>query len=108
MNLLKQTYQEIKLTKHTPADVLWIGSDDGEYSCSWDEFAKLADENFNSYEEVGGDLVIVFSDKSWLSMTEDCNGVCGWKYNKCPCKNKNTKPVESPFNWIHFRNSDKS
>lgn len=86
-NLLQETLGELSGKKLSPADVLWIGTKDGKYVVSWDEFAAMADFEYNdSYgiNEISGDLVVVGSDW-WLSRGE-YDGSEWWDFNKKPEK----------------------
>lgn len=69
MNLLKETEEGIKDSGHTPADIVFIGSEESGHQCSWEEFCLLADVEYDGFggQEVAGDLVVVFSDgqKMW-------------------------------------------
>jgi hypothetical protein len=72
MNLLAETIEWITRTKHTPADIVYIGSRDG-YSCTWDEFTRLADIEYdNGYggQRVATDLEIHFRDGGWMQRGE--------------------------------------
>lgn len=81
-NLLRETKLLIKDAHKTPQDIQYIGSEYGEYQCSWDEFEKLADVDY--WPEVGStvvasDLVILFHGE--LAMHRDIiNGIEGWLY----------------------------
>ena len=103
MNLLKETQKAVELSGHYVKDVLWVGSRDGRYTCSWDEFCLLANEEYNNsygYEEVGTDLVVVFGDNSWLERESEDGGEW-WKLKKCPSQSTDTKKLKSPFTWVH-------
>jgi hypothetical protein len=41
-NLLKETLQYIKNCGKATNDILWVGSADGNYAISWNEFEKIA------------------------------------------------------------------
>lgn len=69
MNLLKETLAAIMESGHTPNQIAFIGSEESGHSCTWPEFEKLADFEYdNSYgaQEVASDLIVVFSDGTKL------------------------------------------
>jgi hypothetical protein len=70
-NLLKETLQYIKNCGKTTNDILWVGSADGNYAISWNEFEKIADSTEYGRSgitpEIAADLVVVFNDEMWLS-----------------------------------------
>lgn len=37
-NLHEETIKAIEDADHTTGDVAWVGTDDGEYAISWDDF----------------------------------------------------------------------
>lgn len=91
-NLLKETLKVLKSRHKTPADVQWVGSQDGTYAISWDEFAAIADVNYDaSYgsAEIVMDLVVV-GDSWWLERGE-YDGSEWWEF-----KSKPTWSVEEP------------
>lgn len=84
MNLLQETIDVLKVHNHVPEDVLWVGSEDGEYAITWDEFAKIADDEYDEGyggQEVAKDLVIVGA--GWWYSRGECDGSEWWDYN-CP------------------------
>lgn len=69
-NLLKETEESIASSGHTPADIVFIGSEESGHCCTWEQFRALANRNYDSgygSPEVATDLIIVFSDgqKLW-------------------------------------------
>lgn len=81
MNLLAETIRDIQNSKHTPDDVIYIGSRDG-YACTWEQFVVLADVEYNAGfggQEVASDLEIRFRDGSWLERYE-YDGAEDWVY----------------------------
>lgn len=65
MNLLEETIEAIERSGHKVEDVEFIGSIDAEYRCTWDEFTKLADREYDNgfgCAEVATDLIIRFRD----------------------------------------------
>ena len=90
-NLLKETKADIKNSGHKVSDIIFIGSIDSGYSCTWDEFLTLADIEYHAgfgYQEIASDLTIVFSDGSTMWRGE-YDGSEWWEYSK---------PAEIPEN----------
>lgn len=84
MNLLTETIEDIKESGHSIKDVHFIGSKDGKYSITWQEFEQLADIEYdNGYgaPEVATDLIIQFTDRSYLQRNE-YDGSEWWSYPK--------------------------
>ncbi len=73
MNLLEETIIAINKSGHKPSDIIFIGSEESGYSCTWDEFKALANRKYDqSYgaQKVASDLIIVFSDKQKMWRNE--------------------------------------
>jgi len=99
VNLLEETLEILKEIGKKPEDINWIGSEDGEYVCSWKEFIKLANKEYdNGYgaQQVARDLVIVFKDGLWLERAE-YDGNEWWEYKKTPQKKNNPKKIRYLF-----------
>jgi hypothetical protein len=80
-NLLKETKNMLGFVKKTTSDIHWVGTDDGEYVSTWDEFEAQADFNYNSGYggvEINTNLVIVGEDW-WLERWE-YDGSEGWRF----------------------------
>jgi hypothetical protein len=82
-NLLDETRAAIADSGHTPADVVFIGSEESGHACTWDEFCLLADREYEEgfgAAEVADDLVIVFRDgaKMWRG---EYDGSEWWEYS---------------------------
>lgn len=86
-NLIEETTLEIQNSNHTELDVSWVGSLDGKYAMSWNQFKNLFKEiNYNpgyGGQEIASDLTIVFFDDSWLERGE-YDGSEWWSYKKYP------------------------
>ena len=97
MNLLKETIEVLQENGKGVADILWCGSADGKYAIGWDEFAKIAnidyDEGYGG-NEIVSDLVIVGED-FWLTRGE-YNGSEWWNFNTIPIK----KPLNKSFSKV--------
>lgn len=97
-NLLDETTIDVNASGHTETDVAWVGSRDGEYALSWGEFATIAGAaNYDSGyggAEIAGDLVVVFTDGSWLERGE-YDGSEWWDFKKLPARG-----AGNPFNRV--------
>lgn len=88
-NLLKETTEDIEESGHGTGDVLWVGSANGTRSLGWEEFAAFAgsikyDSGYGG-AEIPEDLVVVFSDGSWLQRGE-YDGSEWWDFCKTPVR----------------------
>jgi len=85
--LLKQTEEHVQEVKKR---VSWVGNRDGTLALSWEKFKKLApveyDDGYGG-REIASDLVVVFTDGSWLERWE-YDGSEGWVHKTLPVKNK--------------------
>jgi len=87
INLLQETMQALHEYSKDADDVLWIGSLDGKYAISFDEFFKIADFKYdNGYggQEIAKDLVVVGKDW-WLERYEYDGSEC-WVFKFKPVK----------------------
>lgn len=93
-NFLEETLRKLEYTGKKEEDVSWVGTIDGYYSVSWEEFKKIIfDTWYNSdfgAQEIATDLVIVLKDGSYFSRGE-YDGSEWWEYNTMPIKNNVTK-----------------
>jgi len=90
-NLLEETIEALKDNGNEPSKVVWVGSADGEYGISWNEFVEIAKDVDYDYdngyggEEVPLDLVVV--GNGWWLRRWEYNGIEGWEYVSQPyCK----------------------
>lgn len=83
MNFLQETKQAVKESGHKQADVMFIGSKDGEYRMDWKKFCKNADfeydEGYGS-PHIAIDLIIYFTDHTYIVRNE-YDGSEWWEYN---------------------------
>lgn len=84
MNFLEETNASILKFGHTPDQILFIGSERSGHECTWEEFCKLANFEYNyghDTQKVACDLIIVFNngDKLWRYKY---NGKEGWGARK--------------------------
>ena len=122
-NLLEETMMVMNKYGYKPEHVDWVGSRDGMYAISWEEFEKIAsivnyDDSRIGSQEIAKDLVIVFHDNSWLerreydgyelwvcikvlittiykALVKRCDGRKRWGYIKFPTKYYNAKPFKN-------------
>lgn len=82
MNLLWETAGILNELEYSTNDIAFIGSRDGKYSCSWNEFKILANKNYDNgfgAPEVATDLIILFKNNSWIER-DSYDGSEWWKY----------------------------
>ena len=73
MNFLAETIDAIKRAGKTIDDIIFIGSEQSGHCCTWDEFEKMADFDYdNGYggQDIPRDLIIVFADKTIMRRGE--------------------------------------
>jgi len=105
VNLLEETIDDIKISGHTPEDIVFIGSEDTGHRCTWAEFQTLANIKYDAgfgAQEVASDLIIVFSDGARMERSE-YDGSENWRYSK-----PFTMPTEShPITHLTVAGSDR-
>ncbi len=87
MNLLNETLNILKENGKTPADVRWVGRESINAKCSWDDFAKQANFEYdNGYgiAEIPGDLIVA-GDDWWLERAE-YDGSERWEFKAVPAE----------------------
>lgn len=95
MNLLKETIEDIKNSGHAPEDIVFIGSSDSGHCCSWDEFTRLANVDYDDgygAQEVASDLIIVFGDGSSM-WRQEYDGSESWAFSRPFSRPEKTKPI---------------
>jgi hypothetical protein len=95
MNLLEETKGDLEENGKSLEDVRWIGSKDGEYAMTVEEFVEIAGrtvyhEGYGS-AEVATDLVVV-GDDWWLERGE-YDGSEWWSFNRRPVKKEEAKRI---------------
>lgn len=83
-NLLEETIAAIADSGHALADVRFIGSNDGAYSCTWKEFKLLANVEYDpgyGSAEVVTDLIVQFTDGTYMTRAE-YDGSEWWNYSR--------------------------
>ena len=66
-NFLAETIDAVAKSGHKPDDIIFIGSKETGHQCTWEEFCKLADIEYDSgfgAQEIASDLIVVFADGS--------------------------------------------
>lgn len=89
MNLLQETLNALKENGKTPADVRWVGRASISAKCTWEDFAKQANFEYNNGyggAEIPTDLVVV-GDNWWLERAEH-GGSEWWEFNTTPAEPK--------------------
>lgn len=84
MNLLEETVEDIVNSGHSALDIIFIGSVESGYSCSWDQFKLIADIDYDcgfGGQEIASDLIIAFSDGHTMWRHEYDGSEC-WRYSK--------------------------
>lgn len=105
-NLLQETLDIMQAHDKSPDDVRWCGNradkygsiEDAEYSCSWNEFAVLADREYDEGhggQEVADDLVIVGED--WWLERHEYDGSEWWEFKTLPQWKSDSKPIQDIF-----------
>jgi hypothetical protein len=95
MNLLQETIYEIENAGKSQTDVDWVGSHDGRIAGSWFEFAALADFDYDNgwgCAEIPEELVVVFTDRTWLERGE-YDGSEWWEYKRPPTRAAEPLPL---------------
>lgn len=85
MNLLQETLDVLKENGKTPADVQWVGRASISAKCTWEDFAKQANFEYNNHSgwmEIPADLVAVGDD--WWLEREEYDGDEWWEFKVIP------------------------
>ena len=83
MNLLQETIEAITKSGHAIEDVAFIGSEDAQHRCTWEEFERMADTEYDNGfggAEVATDLIVRFNDgrRMWRG---EYDGSEWWEYD---------------------------
>lgn len=104
-NLIHETEKHFSGRK-----VDWVGSMDGKYAMSWDEFKDKFkyveyDSSFGA-QEIASDLVVVFTDGSWLER-EEYDGAEHWVDKFTPVRGEGAKSFDivggDEYKWENLR-----
>lgn len=99
MNLLAETIEDLEANKRAASEVKWVGSRDGKYAMTWDEFTKVANVDYDNGfggQEIASDLVVV-GDAWWLERHE-YDGSEGWSFKTTPTLQDGYKPFSTVNN----------
>lgn len=99
MNLLAETTDTLLENDIAASHVRWVGSRDGSLAMDWEQFAAIADVEYdNGYggPEVAGDLVVV-GDDWWLERYE-YDGAERWLFKRLPVKSDGALPFKNAVN----------
>ena len=94
INLLEETKENLRARSKTPNDVLWVGTKDGTEAITWEEFAKLADFDYDDGYggiEIRLDLAVV--GKDWWLERHEYDGSEWWEYKEQPKLQENHKEL---------------
>ena len=103
VNLLEETIEVLKSKGKDEKDVMWVGSRDGKYAISWEEFKKIADIEYDckfGAQEIAEDLVVV--GKDWWLERHEYDGSEWWEFKTLPRKQRNPKKftkVKARIGW---------
>lgn len=95
-NLLKETENDILRSGHKVEEIIFIGSETSGHTCTWEEFVKLADKEYDDgfgCAKVATDLIIVFSDGSKM-WRDEYDGSENWSYSTPFVMPDNPLPVK--------------
>lgn len=102
--LLLETLQDLTGNDKSPLDVAWVGSRDGEYAITWDDFAAISNVTYDSgygWQEVASDLVVV--GVGWWLERSEYDGSERWDFQTQPQRHPSPKPftiaVNSSTGW---------
>lgn len=104
INFLKETLEAIFDSEHNESDVMFVGSDDGEYRMTWEKFKQRANflyDNGYGAQEIACDLIVYFKDGTYLDRYE-YDGSESWVYHGL--KNFKDDDPYKDFNILGGRN----
>ena len=84
-NLRREILTVLEANGKSPADAVWVGARNGALSLAWEEFAPIADRDYDAaygFCEVATDLVIVGGD--WWMQRHCYAGKEWWQFNTPP------------------------
>lgn len=84
-NFLKETINELELNGVSPEDVLYVFNNLGY--CSWEEFKKLADFDYeNGYGFPTIDVALIVRGSDWWLERKEYDGSEWWDFRRDPKK----------------------
>ena len=91
-NFLKETIDVLKLNGVSPEDVLYVFNSLGY--CSWEEFEKLADFDYeNGYGFLTIDVALIVRGSDWWLERKEYDGSEWWEFRREPVKSKQVHDV---------------
>jgi len=99
VNLLEETKRCIRNSGHKISDIVFMGSEESGYSCTWKEFTRLANVEYDAgygAAKVATDFIVVFEDgtKMWRG---EYDGAEWWAYSTPFKEPKEKKRITSLF-----------
>jgi hypothetical protein len=101
MNLLKETKEVLTRNGYNSSDIIFIGSRDGEWEMSWDDFEILADKEYScgfGRQDVACDLIVVLSDGGRMHRAE-YDGSEWWVTTRPFIKSPSPKKITKLFSF---------
>lgn len=101
INLLEETADVILKNNLNILDITFIGSSDGQYRCTWDEFCILANRKYyNGFgsPEVATDLIILFKGGERL-FREEYDGAENWQLLRPVVPQESPKKISGLFGY---------
>lgn len=109
MTLLEETIAVIQSEGGSVDEVKWVGSSDGTYAISWDEFCEIAKINYDDGyggQEIAEDLVVVGTN--WWMTRGEYDGSEWWEFHTKPKIGKKpkkfTKVKVKGWGWSYLHN----
>lgn len=106
-NLYDETVRCMMLNGLLPMDIMFIGSPLSGHTCTWQEFIKLANREYNTesdIQRVASDLIILFKNGATMIRRKDKNSEWWQTLNNiqhCPSPQK----IKSLFSNVEGYNS---
>lgn len=86
INLLQETESAVLASQHQLTDIVFIGSKIRDFSTDWETFKLYSNFDYDNgfgLQRIINDLVVVFSDGSWLERNE-YDGAENWIFKSLP------------------------
>lgn len=85
INFLKETFDKMKENGVSPDDVIYVFNSFGY--CSWEEFEKLANFDYNNgYGLIAIDLNLIVRGSGWWLEREEYDGSEWWRFCTVPLR----------------------
>ncbi len=95
-NLKQETLNMLEANLIVPERVRWVGSRDGQFAISWEQFLEIADFNYDDgygAQEIATDLVVV-GDGWWLERHE-YDGSEWWEFKSLPIRKEKAREFDN-------------